>query len=252
MRSRLSSVIEGEIIPRLMLAHRTSTGLDEPPVMAEVDAFLDAVLSRDPARPFAFVDRLRAEGTSVDAIFLGLLAPAARRLGELWSADVADFMEVTVALTRLQQILRELTPRGQGPDRRLPEGSRRILLIAAPGERHTFGLSMVEKFFRGAGWDVASHAADPHADAARAVRRDWYAIVGFSLSCEVGLEALTTAIRRVRKASRNEGIGILVGGEYFVRYPEKALLIGADATAPDGPSAVVMAQSLLDLRARAC
>ena len=257
MKDRLSRVIEAEIIPRLMLAHKQSpamveSGDDPREPLPELEAFVETVLSTDVDKTFAAVDALRGAGVSVDRLFLGLLAPAARRLGEMWESDVADFMEVTVGLSRLQQVLRELTPRGQGPDRRQPGVARRILLAPAPGESHTFGLSMVEKFFRSAGWEVVSLAASSHADPVSAVRRESFSVVGFSLSCETRAEALSLVIRKVRKATRNKGLAVLVGGDYFVRNPETALLIGADATATDGPSAVSMAQSLLDLRARAC
>jgi methanogenic corrinoid protein MtbC1 len=256
MKDRLSSIIEAEIIPRLMLAHRQATSGPEAgdprEPLPQLDAFVDVVMGSDPSQTFAAIDALRNEGISVDRLFLGLLAPAARQLGDMWEADLADFMDVTVGLSRLQQVLRELTPRGQDPDRKPPDGSRRILLVPAPGERHTFGLSMVEKFFRSAGWDVVSLAASPQVDAAALARRESFPVVGFSLSCETGVEALTAVIRKIRKGSRNNPVGILVGGDYFVRNPEKALLIGADATAVDGPSAVTMAQSLLDLRVRAC
>jgi len=256
LKDRLTSVIEGEIIPRLMLAHKQSpatveTGNPRDP-LPELNSFVDKVLGSDPSQAFAAIDALRDDGVSVDRLFLGLLAPAARQLGDMWEADLADFMDVTVGLSRLQQVLRELTPRGHEPGRKMPEGSRRILLVPAPGERHTFGLSMVEKFFRSAGWDVVSLAASPKVDAVALARRESFAVVGFSLSCETGAEALSALIRRLRKATRNDGVGILVGGDYFVRNPEKALMIGADATAADGPSAVAMAQSLLDLRTRAC
>lgn len=256
LKDRLASVIEGEIIPRLMLAHKQSPAIadngDPREPLPQLDAFVDKVLGPDPSLAFAAIDALRSDGVSVDRLFLGLLAPAARQLGDMWEADLADFMDVTVGLSRLQQVLRDLTPRSQIPDRKQPEGSRRILLVPAPGERHTFGLSMVEKFFRSAGWDVVSLAASPQVDAVALARRESFAVVGFSLSCETQVEALSALIRKLRKSTRNEGLGILVGGDYFVRNPEKALMIGADATAVDGPSAVSMAQSLLDLRARAC
>jgi methanogenic corrinoid protein MtbC1 len=256
LKDRLASVIEGEIIPRLMLAHKQSPAMadtsDPREPLPQLDAFVDTVLGSDPAKAFAAIDALRSDGVSVDRLFLGLLAPAARQLGDMWEADLADFMDVTVGLSRLQQVLRELTPRGLEPDHKKPHGTRRILLVPAPGERHTFGLSMVEKFFRSAGWDVVSLAASPQVDAVALARRESFAVVGLSLSCETGAEALSTLIRRLRKATRNDGLGILVGGDYFVRNPEKALMIGADATAVDGPSAVSIAQSLLDLRARAC
>jgi MerR family transcriptional regulator, light-induced transcriptional regulator len=112
-------------------------------------------------------------------------------------------------------------------------------------------VSMVASYFRNAGWAVMQ-ATGTAQDVVRIVRRQPVGIVGFSLSCETRLDSLAALIRRVRRASRNREIGILVGGQVFAERPELAVLIGADATAPDGPTGVLMAQSVLDLRARAC
>ncbi|MEJ1937739.1 cobalamin B12-binding domain-containing protein, partial [Nostoc sp. NIES-2111] len=126
---------------------------------------------------------------------------------------------------------------------------RQILLATAPGEQHTFGLSMVESFFRASGWDVTS---DPDLDPAKLVGLRRYGIIGFSLSSETRLEALSACIRAVRRASRNPGIGVMVGGHLFIERPELVAIVGADLTATDGLTAVLLAQSLLDLRAPAC
>lgn len=253
VRDRLGSVIESEIIPRLMLAHCVEPvgrpgAVPVPP--PEVDAFAAMTMSADAGLAWDSVQRLRAAGWSTEQIYMNLLAPAARHLGDLWSADKADFVDVTIGLSRLQQILHDMAG-GTIPDRAPTQDDRCILLAPAPGEKHTFGLSMVGSYFRKAGWTVQNAPGIAH-DVLRIVRRQSVSVIGFSVSCETRIEALSAAIRRVRRASRNPGIGILVGGQVFLEKPELAVLIGADASAPDGPTGVLMAQSLLDLRARAC
>ena len=57
-----------------------------------------------------YVEALRAQGVSLESLYLDLLAGAARRLGEWWASDLCDFADVTVGVGRLQQILRELSP----------------------------------------------------------------------------------------------------------------------------------------------
>lgn len=253
VRERLGAVIEAEIIPRLMLAHcvdpvgRPSAAPAPPP---EVDAFAAMTMSADAGLAWDSVRRLRAAGWSTEQLYMNLLSPAARHLGDLWSADKADFVDVTVGLSRLQQILHDMAS-GTIPDRAPTQDDRWIVLAPAPGEKHTFGLSMVGSYFRKAGWAVQL-APGTAQETLRIVRRQSVAVVGFSVSCETRVEALSAVIRRVRRVSRNPAVGILVGGQVFVEKPELAVLIGADASAPDGPTGVLMAQSLLDLRARAC
>lgn len=252
VRERLNTVMESDVIPRLLLAHCVSATDPAPahPLVPHVDEFTALTLGDDAARAADCVQRLRAAGVDVDRLYVDLLAPAARRLGVMWTADEVDFVDVTVALSRLQQILHTLSGVG-GPTMTVADPRKRILLAPAPGEQHTFGLSMVGSIFGEAGWSVTI-ARGTAQDVLRLLRRETFGVVGFSLSCELKIEALASTIRKVRKATRNPAIGVLVGGRVFAEKPETAVLIGADATAPDGATGVLMAQSLLDLRARAC
>jgi MerR family transcriptional regulator, light-induced transcriptional regulator len=152
-----------------------------------------------------------------------------------------------VGLCRLHQVLRELSPAFQNEGEHQPHGGRRALLVPVPGEQHTFGLVMVAEFFRRAGWDVWSGPPASRGELVRIVRNEWFAVVGFSASCDTRLDALAAGIHAVRRASRNPAVGVLVGGPVFVEHPELATLIGADATAVDGRQATQQAESLLAL-----
>ena len=251
----LTRTIEQEIVPRLVLARRSGAGphAAPPPGAAPVHPGEAAELARlaigrDGAAAGAFVQQLRDRGVPLEALYLDLLAPAARRLGEMWSADLCDFTQVTMGVWHLQQALRET-------DNDLPgtllrrEDDRRILLVPVPGEQHTFGVAMVAAFFRQAGWSVWSEPLASSNDLVGIVRSEWFAVVGFSLSSSSRLQALATNIRRVRRASRNPAVGVLVGGPVFVAQPELAVMVGADATAANGLQAALQAESLLALRA---
>ena len=165
--SQLARTIEHEIVPRLMLAHRAAA---EPlPIQADtafavsfddVKQFAKLVLSHDEDAAFAEIHSLHARDISIDRIFLDLLAPTARYLGELWDDDLCTFTDVTVGLGRLQRVLREFSP-ALGRSVEHPARGRRVLLLPGPGEQHTFGLVMVSEFFRRAGWDVTGGASIP-------------------------------------------------------------------------------------------
>jgi len=124
--------------------------------------------------------------------------------------------------------------------------ARRVLLLPAPGESHGFGIAMVRFSFRAAGWRadcgvVADHLAR--------LRAEWFDLVGFSVSCDNRLDPLRGAVEGVRRASRNPGVLIMVGGPALSGKPEIALAAGADGSANDAAGAVIAAQSLLDRRA---
>ena len=161
-RTPLERTIEEEVIPRLVLARRgaaKTSSISAPdgstPGPTEVLKFAGLMLTADVAAAHAFVGALRQRGTPVESLYLDLLAPAARHLGDLWCADACDFATVTMGLGRLQQLLHELSP-AFGGELEHREHGRRALLVPVPGEQHTFGLLMVVEFFRRAGWDVWS------------------------------------------------------------------------------------------------
>jgi methanogenic corrinoid protein MtbC1 len=252
--SRLVRTIEGEIIPRLMLAHRggavepSTAGAVGSPAASGSDVALMArlVLKQDPSEALAHLDALRKRGVPLDALYLELLAPAARYLGELWEADLCDFTEVTFGLWRLQQLVRELSPAFQH-EAEFREHDRRALLLPAPGEQHSFGLFMVAEFMRRAGWDVWAGPAVPLDELLSTLRSEPFAVVGLSVSCESRLDGLASCIHALRRASRNRRIGVMVGGQVFKERPELVALVGADATALDGRQACLQAEGLLHL-----
>jgi methanogenic corrinoid protein MtbC1 len=254
--SQLARTIEQEIIPRLMLAHRTAAEQPAPPVTlpraitaADVEHFAKLVLSHEEDVAFSTIQALRAREVSVEKIYLDLLAPTARYLGKLWEDDLCSFTDVTVGLGRLQRVLRELSP-ALGRSVEHPLQGRRVLLLPSPGEQHTFGLVMVAEFFRRAGWDVTGGAWAAGADAAAMVHAEWFDVVGFSLGAEVHLPQLAAAISAVRHATCNQDLAILVGGPLFGVHPEFVGEVGADGMTIDGREAPSLAEGLIVGRAR--
>ncbi len=249
---QLTRTIEAEIIPRLLLANSAAQCTAEvsiarstvEPNYADVEALAGLAIRHEVTAAMAFIDTLRARGSSLDDIFLKLLAPAARHLGELWEADVRDFAEVTMGLATLQQILRALSPSFSGDVDAVAPGHS-VLLIPARGETHTFGVHMLEQFFRRAGWDVDIGLSGEHVEFARLVARKHIDIVGFSLSCETGLADLAADIKVMRRKSVNRAIGVMVGGPAFLNHPERVAQVGADGTGADGPLAVTAANKFV-------
>jgi methanogenic corrinoid protein MtbC1 len=219
------------------------------PTEQDVVEFARLLLIADPSLARGFIETLRAQHVSLETVFLELLAPSARHLGKLWEEDLCDFTEVTLGLCRLHQVLRELSP-AFSSERAKGQQARRALLVPAPGEHHTFGLSMVVEFFRRAGWDVCSEYPSTSGDLATIVRGEWFAVVGLSVGCENRLDALASSVRAVRRSSTNRDVGVMVGGRVFLDHPELVSLVGADATASDGRDAVLQAEEVFSLLAR--
>ena len=248
--ARLARTIEGEIVPRLVLARHVAQLPQAPksselaaPDNVDVKELVRLLLAHDVAVASAYVETVRHRGASLEVVCLQLLAPAARELGLLWEQDECDFMQVTVGLCRLHHLLRELAAEFRADEIEL-KLDRRILLAPLPGEQHTFGITLVAQFLRRAGWDVWHEFPNTDTDILEVLRHNWFTVVGLSIGNDSRLDAVAAMIESIRRMSRNRAVGVLVGGPLFVTKPEIASLVGADATATDGKQAVERAEMI--------
>jgi methanogenic corrinoid protein MtbC1 len=242
----LVQMVESEIIPRLMMAHRSAAASDaslEDVKVAlgeeTVQIFAQMVVAKEPDSLIAYVGGLLKAGISMEAIYVDLLVPAARRLGDYWDDDTVSFTDVTIGLGRLQQVVRALgwkTP-GHGENDRF---SRSALFAPGPGEQHTFGLFIIEDFFRRSGWRTWIETAASVEDLAETARTHWFDVFGLSASTDRRIGELSRAVAAVRKASRNPNIYIMVGGVVFLEQPDLVRQVGADSTASSGGEAFLI------------
>lgn len=252
----LAALIEGEIIPRLLVAHRLPHAVLEAPGTSnhvtadDVEAFAPCLIDHETSDLLELVDRFVERGLSTDSILIDLFAPAARVLGRGWDEDRYDFVDVTMGMWRLQELVHEMAARQPAPAPR-PAGGRRALFASMPGDQHSFGVVMVEEVFRLAGWDVASWTDNDAEDLYREVHSQWLELIGLTLSNELDLDRAPAVIAACRARSRNPAVVIMVGGRVLAGRPELARAIGADATAPDPRAAVARAESLVSAIAAA-
>ena len=178
----------------------------------------------------------------INTLHSELLGPTASYLGELWNDDKIDFVDVTLGVTRLQRLVVAF----EGLDKVFEsEERRKVLIVGAPGEQHNLGHTIVQRFFRASGWQAWNCITAQMDDVARVTAEEWFGVVGFSLSNDTHFQGLRNAISRIRSDSINRNIGVIVGGSAIARNPGWVRELGADGTAENGPSAVVLANTLL-------
>jgi methanogenic corrinoid protein MtbC1 len=250
-RTLLASVIEREIIPRLFLTHRgpfesptrQKTPVDVIP-MGDREAFARLVLNGETGQILDQVQALIDLGVKLERIYIEVLAPVARTLGIWWEEDRCTFTDVTIGLSRLQQVLRQISRHaGMGSGRSTVR--RRVYLAPSPGEQHTLGLSMVEEFFLHAGWETASDHAASLSTILQTVSTQHIDVLGLTIASAGFFGPLGEVIAQVRKAASNREMVIMVGGRLFIDHPDVATKISHAAVISDGIDAVDMAEKLL-------
>lgn len=254
----VNAIIEGEIIPRLLMAHssgeariKARRGLQ---IAAEdADRFAVLPLRLEAASLLEEVDAFIADGASVETICLELLAPAARKLGEMWERDECDFIDVTMGLWRLQEVMREIAARTPAQ----PSGfdiPRIALFSPMPGDHHNFGTLMIEEVFARAGWHSEALIKPERRELLDRLSRKPYDLVGLTLARDCPSAAVANLIKAMRNVSANPHISVLVGGRMINANPGLAVEVGADGTGVDAMSALEVAEALVDaapLRAHA-
>ncbi len=244
----LTEVIETQIIPRLVQAHRVALPDANAPTAGpgispkQLASFVALSKSSSSSETTQFIDELLHQGVTTDRIFLELIAPAARQLGVMWEQDLCDFTEVTCGLVRMHEITHRLGFEYQnGPQ--LGGDVQRIMLASAPGSQHFLGMTIVSDFFRKAGWDVVIEISLSENELMHAVNNEWFDVIGISCATEAQLKTLPGLIRALKASSGNPEPGILLGGPIFTVQQHDARSLGADGICIDVKEAVALAAS---------
>lgn len=224
-----------EVVRRLAFRMPKTVTKDELPSHEKIDIFCAALLSLDDDAADRTIVDARKEGVRVEVIYMGFVAGAARRLGEMWDADEISFLQVTLACGKLYRIIRALRHivapaivenRDEWP----------ALFALVPGETHSLGIEMATDMFRREGWDVELMVGLDH-DALldRSDTRQYRAIVLVANSDGM-IERLTRLVLALRISHPLSHL--VVAGHILDHHPDISELVGADAVIKDIETAV--------------
>jgi MerR family transcriptional regulator, light-induced transcriptional regulator len=214
---------------------------------ADVEAFTLLSVSGEAHALLDFVDHCLETGSSVETIYVELLAPAARRLGEYWEDDSEDFVGVTMGLWRIQEILRELALRIP-PKSRSGHGQRSALFSMMPGEQHSFGTLMVAECFQRAGWDTDVLIQPTQSELTGKFAKRHYDLIGLTVSRDCSTASLGGLVKTIKAVSCNPHICVMLGGRVINEQPQLVDECGADGTANDAVTAVALADRLVPVK----
>lgn len=191
----------------------------------------------------AYVHALLEQGVAFEWICDHVMPEVAERLGCQWEDDTASFVDVTIGIGQLEQLVtRWHSAAEDGP----AGGPRpRALVGPFPGEQHTLGVMLVADCLTRDGWDVVlTPRESDEATLYEELSAEWYDVVALSVTTERLGVRVPRVVRGVRRAARNPRIGVLLGGGLFRQLPDLAGQSGADGVAVDAQGAIVLARSM--------
>ncbi len=245
----LRDVIQTIVVPQLVARHQVQRELPLR-VDLRVGELVRQLTLVDPTAAHALIEQFYAETHSLRKLCTNLIEPAARGLGDLWSADGCEEIDVTIGLSRLQSAVRD-TSAGFTPA--ITAGAPAVLVVPQPGEVHLLGAALDAELLYRQGW--FPQAEFPTSDKALEdmVSATWFDALDLTLSTafkrEHWLPRVAETITRVRAASRNPALVIIVGGRIFAETQGKAGRVSADAgSTTSSDVAPLILQSLHKLR----
>jgi methanogenic corrinoid protein MtbC1 len=238
----LVKTIEGKILPHIIEKHLESSIPEDLLAKAIVDEkrileLTNLVLQEDARASVNYVKEIHASGTSLEDIYLLLLTPVARNLGEMWEADESSFTEVTIALWRIKQLMYDLSPIFQQYAEQNKTGLS-IMLVPLPGSQHNLGLFMVSEFFARAGWRIWGELAATEDEIIAKAANEWFDVVGLSASVREQFPQLKELIKSIKAKSKNPHVGVIIGSPVFNQFPELVDDLGADMVGIDAANAL--------------
>ena len=258
----LRRAVREAVIPRLRAA--LAGALDEPlhPLIAsavalssdaaigdaDVRGLVADLLADDHSSAHRRVNALRRRGSSLEAILVDLLAPAACQLNALWRDDLCGLAEMALAFCALQGLLRHHATEFRAEGGEAETGLRALLALPSQTgvdiDLSVFGLMLTSEFFRRAGWDARSER-DLTSGLFRDTVRGWFDLVEVLATSDKQLDAIAAGIRVIRRDSLNPAVSVIVCGQVFAEHPEFVGMVGADTMATDPISSLAQANTLV-------
>lgn len=210
------------------------------PSDTKIDELSRALMLPNADAGIAFIDGVRAQGASVETVYLAYLAEAAKTLGEWWEEDEITFTDVTVATGHIYAVMRGLRPLF-GPTS-LQHTQPTALFTGVPGENHLLGVAMAADLFRKEGWDITLKRGLEHDEIVQYAAHSRPPLIGLSAGGEHALMHLAKLIIALR--INVPGTAIMVSGAILDTAYDSVNAMGVDILATSLEDALAHAQDV--------
>lgn len=248
----LKDIIVTAVLPELVARHAERAPQGAWPIDQRARALADLLIGPDTEAALELLRSLQNSEGAITHLYETLIEPAARRLGDLWGADLCSELDVSLGLSQLQRAVRVLNEEVMQPT--LPKGVYlpSILIVPEPGEVHMLSSVLDSDALANFGWDPLLEFPASDEALQDMMAGNWFDALDLSLSTafrrESWLPRVTKTIALARHASRNPALVVIVGGRIFAEDQHAIGQVGADAGSRTATSARRAIQDRLDKR----
>ena len=175
-KESVGGIVE-EILTRIQSKAKHTGYSVNAPAPEKVEKLAYALISEDQTEGARFIQDVREDGASLEAVYLSYLAQAAYLLGTWWEEDHVSFVEVTVGTSRIYAIIRGLSHLFSPST---PAVVRAAVFASVPGETHLLGVRMAADLFAKDGWDIDLKVGRTHEELVQDIVASDCTIVGLS------------------------------------------------------------------------
>lgn len=189
----------------------------------------DRLVAGDGGGAWSVIEAAMASGTDPVDVYMDMLVPAMRSVGERWRAGEIGIAQEHQASMIVHRLVGRLGPRFSRPGR-----SRGTVVIgASSGDTHSLPVTLAADVLRGAGFEVHDLGADVPTDDFVALAQsidDLVAVAVTATALESGEDGLRDLVSQLH--DRLASVPVLVGGG-AVTDEDHARSLGSDGYATD-------------------
>jgi len=156
------------------------------------------------------VNEIRDTGVSREEIADFYVPELSRRLGDRWCEDSLSFAEVTIGVSRLQSLLRDLGPEWRSDCHAGKDGATALIIVAVDNY-HTLGAMLLAGRLRRRGLSVRLAVGVDADEVANIIRHARFSAVMFSVCIGESLEKARVLVEKIRETGE-VGLPVIVGG----------------------------------------
>lgn len=221
----------------------TSAAFADDTLQLLTQDYLRLLLAGNRAEASQLVLNAREQGCALKDIYLGILQPALREVGELWHVGQISVAQEHFCSAATQMVMSQLYPWVFRSDKI----NRSLVAACVPQELHEIGIRMVADLFEVEGWHTYFTGANtPSSSLVATIEERQADVVAISATIPQHIPSVMRLIEAIRATDYGQRVKIMVGGYPFNLSADLWQRVGADAFAADAYEAVRVGNRLVD------